>query len=701
MHILGAVALAALIAQQPDPVWMGIGFTLGDGGARVNALPFGSPAAKAGVLINDFIVMIDGQPVAGELQIRETIASRKPGDPVTLRVARSGAELDITVIIEERPAGIGEVKEYTPLTIPKVARPEERLANELIDEFNIRSAYDDLRQRLGRLSDRGDAFRLSRLAYIQDEPFQLRTVAGSTLDQLAGMNPSTAVRLASEWLDAPAAPSAFVLKRGLSLDQHLDQLVSLLEQVRAKRAEAFWQLNPDTRKYLEEKSGVLLASFSESVAMEFNAETAAVLQLSQAVDYAKLFEAASLMTLITQDAYLDDLESAVRVAWEAAGRPENAIINRDSPVGKIVVGGSGGNWYTGDAAILLDLAGRDFYTNNAGAARGDGLPAALLIDFSGDDAYEATLAYTQGAALMGHGLLIDRQGHDQYVSRALAQGAAVLGSALFLDESGNDVYRADEYAQGMALWGIAVHADLQGDDMYEAHLLSQGVGMSGGAGLLLNGRGDDRYYSKGKRPTGYGDAGIFDSWSQGLAVGFRGLQSGGAAVLYDGAGRDRYEAGNFSQGGGYYFGVGLMRDAGRENDTYIGSRYNQGFAAHQAVGFFEEMGGNDFYTTRHAVAQGTSWDETVVVFVDHAGDDVYEGGASFSHGAAAHNGFCLFLDLGGRNRFQYSGKPGNAGPNDYHGGSSFSLFVAPRAGSGSVEVNGDHGIFADLRRLRR
>jgi len=176
-------------------------------------------------------------------------------------------------------------------------------------------------------------------------------------------------------------------------------------------------------------------------------------------------------------------------------------------------------------------------------------------------------------------------------------------------------------------------------------------------------------------------------------------------VLYDGSGMDRYEAGNFSQGGGYYFGIGILRDGGKENDTYVGSHYNQGFAAHQAVGYFEDSGGNDLYTTRHAVAQGTSWDETVTAFIDHGGDDIYEGGASFSQGASAHNGFSLFLEMGGRNRFVYGTPQGSAGPNNYHGGQSFSLFVSTE-GKGnvytskmkpsSIQLNGEHGIFVDL-----
>ncbi len=306
---------------------------------------------------------------------------------------------------------------------------------------------------------------------------------------------------------------------------------------------------------------------------------------------------------------------------------------------------------------------------------------------------------------MGYSVLIDRKGDDEYIGRAWTQGAAVLGAALFLDQSGSDIYRAAQYAQGAAAWGIAVQIDYEGDDIYDARLLAQAVGLPGGAGWLLDGKGNDTYYSKGERPTTYGNPGIFDSLSQAFGVGFRGLQSGGVALLYDGGGRDRYEGGNFAQGGGYYFGIGMLRDAGNENDIYIGSQYNQGFAAHQAIGFFEDRGGDDFYTTRHAVAQGTSWDETITVFVDHAGNDLYEGGASYSQGASAHNGFSLFLDLGGRNDFVYATPQGSAGPNDYHGGSSFSLFVAAddkgntyhsKINPPVIYLNGEYGLFADL-----
>jgi PDZ domain-containing protein len=680
-------------------VWVGIGFTPQANGVRVDALPYLSPAAKAGVHVGDIIVGVDdrefnGDPATIGQAFRDFITNHSAGDEVTLRILRDEV-VEIKVALEERPLGVGRVKEFPSFdSFPKTVRAEEQVANRLIDEFKITPDYKDLRQRLALLSERGDQFRLARVAYIQREPFQLRTVAATTLDQLGAATAHRDVpaiySLATAWLDASGAKSQQALKTGLNLEEHLNQIVSLMEQAEKTREQAFAKLSDEDRKYLEDNCDRLFDNFADAKDLDPR-----VLEIAARVDMNKIIESGTMLWSLSGDAYLDDLQSALRKAWEAAGKPQGIFINRDSPVGKIIVGGDGNTWYTDDAAILLDLAGRDFYTNNAGASRGNKMPNAILIDFAGDDSYEATRPWSQGAGKMGHGVLIDRSGNDEYIGTQWTQGAALLGTALFLDQAGNDTYRADQYAQAVAVWGIASHVDYDGDDTYESRLLSQGVGLPGGAGWLIDGRGNDRYYAKGKHATEYGDAGIFDSWSQASGIGFRGYESGGVAILYDGGGADRYEAGNFSQGGGYYFGIGLLRDAGRENDVYIGSRYNQGFAAHESIGYFEEAGGNDFYTTRQAVAQGVAWDEAIVAFIDHDGDDVYEGGASFSQGASAHNGFVLFLDLGGRNRFVYAMPQGLAGPNDYHGGKSLSVFLSEGRGN---SIHGDAGIAAGLSR---
>src|SRR5438552_10922418 len=144
-----------------------------------------------------------------------------------------------------------------------------------------------------------------------------------------------------------------------------------------------------------------------------------------------------------------------------------------------------------------------------------------------------------------------------------------------------------EQCQGVAMAGAGVLVDGSGDDLYTGVRFCQGVGFAGGVGALIEKGGNDRYVCTGRYDSEYGEPGLFSGWGQGVGFGFRQIASGGIGILYDLAGDDVYEAGNFSQGGGYFYAWGILRDdAG--NDRYIGSRYAQGWAAHQAVGTFLE-----------------------------------------------------------------------------------------------------------------
>src|SRR5438128_811944 len=188
---------AAIARHSPPQVWIGIGIraekdvpaiegTTAKSGLRITRLSFNSPADKAGLIIDDLIIGAEGRDFTAESsalerQFPEFILQHAPGDSITLRVVRDRKLIDIRIIVEERPEQ-APVKEYSS---PKIEWPEEHLAGALIDVFNVRESYEDLRRRLERLSKTGDGFRLSRVAYVQREPFQLRRVAEKTLDQLA------------------------------------------------------------------------------------------------------------------------------------------------------------------------------------------------------------------------------------------------------------------------------------------------------------------------------------------------------------------------------------------------------------------------------------------------------------------------------------------------------------------------------------
>lgn len=73
-------------------------------GARVIQLPFGSAAAKAGVLIDDLIVRIDDEPIRNQHGLKSVLAKMKPGQKVSVRVQRGDDEVDLVVTLGKRGA---------------------------------------------------------------------------------------------------------------------------------------------------------------------------------------------------------------------------------------------------------------------------------------------------------------------------------------------------------------------------------------------------------------------------------------------------------------------------------------------------------------------------------------------------------------------------------------------------------------------
>ena len=75
-------------------------------GVRVTGVTEGGPAAKAGIGQGDLLTSIDGMAVWTAREVLVAIGSRKPGDTVTVRVARAaeGSEADFEVTLAEDPA---------------------------------------------------------------------------------------------------------------------------------------------------------------------------------------------------------------------------------------------------------------------------------------------------------------------------------------------------------------------------------------------------------------------------------------------------------------------------------------------------------------------------------------------------------------------------------------------------------------------
>jgi hypothetical protein len=412
-----------------------------------------------------------------------------------------------------------------------------------------------------------------------------------------------------------------------------------------------------------------------------------------------LIQQAETVARIVDGEFLASLKRQMETSPDPVGR----IAERHTPWGEIILDGAADNRYlAGAPAVLVNLGGDNFYANNTGSSVPGKVPSAVLVDFAGNDRYENWAPMRQGCGFMGVGILLDLGGDDTYIGVRYAQGVGFLGIGVLADRDGDDVYRAIDYGQGVGQFGAGLLLDDAGDNRYEGHQACQGVGFSGGVGLLYSAdpAGNDHYYNKGQHGSGYGDAGSFEGWGQGLGVGHRPYASGGLGLLVDQGGNDRYEGGTFSLGGGYYYGIGILNNRAG-NDRYRGSRYNMGFSAHQAVGIFLDDGGDDHYQSSHFVGLGMAWDESNTLFVDRSGNDVYIG-PGFAFGAAAMNGFALFIDGGGADRY-VGVRPGAVHGNSYHGGTSIGYFLSLGSGenefsgrsTGEIAAEGERAFFVD------
>lgn len=265
------------------------------------------------------------------------------------------------------------------------------------------------------------------------------------------------------------------------------------------------------------------------------------------------------------------------------------------------------------------------------------------------------------SALLGVSVLIDAKGSDLYRTHRPGLGSARLGAAVLLDKEGSDTYDAYTDAQGFGLLGAGILEDLAGDDTYLGFTQVQGVGLTLGVGVLADRVGTDTYTANGAVidfPSPQSDKHNV-SMAQGAAYGRRAdysdgrSQAGGAGILIDGAGDDTYSCGVFGQGVGYWMGVGALWDLAG-NDRYTGQWYVQGASAHFAIGILEDEEGNDTYSAPMNMAQGAGHDFSIGLLRDAQGSDRYAA-PNLSLGASNANSIGWLLDLAGEDAYQSSG----------------------------------------------
>jgi serine protease Do len=82
-------------------------------GALVVNVQAGTPAAAAGLKVEDIVTQVDGKPVTSEADFRDMVARLAPGSSVPLTVWRDGASRTVDVKVGERPLA-NEAQDQAP-----------------------------------------------------------------------------------------------------------------------------------------------------------------------------------------------------------------------------------------------------------------------------------------------------------------------------------------------------------------------------------------------------------------------------------------------------------------------------------------------------------------------------------------------------------------------------------------------------------
>lgn len=94
------------VAMQPVPVpaqWQSDSGTQQEYGLLVMHVQADGPAAEAGVVLGDVIVAAESEAVQSPRGLQRQLASKKTGEPFTVRVLRAGKPVDLTLLVGDRP----------------------------------------------------------------------------------------------------------------------------------------------------------------------------------------------------------------------------------------------------------------------------------------------------------------------------------------------------------------------------------------------------------------------------------------------------------------------------------------------------------------------------------------------------------------------------------------------------------------------
>lgn len=316
-----------------------------------------------------------------------------------------------------------------------------------------------------------------------------------------------------------------------------------------------------------------------------------------------------------------------------------------TPLGNVIIGGTGNDRHTENAILIIELGGNDTYEGMI--ASGSDSRCSIVIDISGNDTYKGG-NLSLGAGFFGIGLLIDLAGHDIYMGGDISLGAGFFGTGVLMDLSGDDHYTGEHFTQSASMFGAGILLDLEGNDLYVCSGKGQAYSSTSGISCLTDQEGNDTFIARGDEPDPR-EKDIGQSLSQGFSIGLREIAGGGLAFLINGYGNDTYICEYFGQGSSYWTGIGVLYDE-QGKDTYIARRYAQGAGIHYSIGLILDNQGND-KTISWGVSQGCGHDYGIGILVNGTGNDIYSSDW-LSMGASEANGLGIFVDNDGDDGYE-------------------------------------------------
>ncbi len=102
----GVVSVLERNLRDTDKAFLGVS---GDSDYRGNGVKLwqvsaGSGAEEAGLKVGDVIIKVNDRAISGMLELKNSVIGAKPGEQVKLRILKADGELDVNVVLGNRPA---------------------------------------------------------------------------------------------------------------------------------------------------------------------------------------------------------------------------------------------------------------------------------------------------------------------------------------------------------------------------------------------------------------------------------------------------------------------------------------------------------------------------------------------------------------------------------------------------------------------